>query len=220
MRFLCISDIHGHAAALDAVLAEAKHWGFDQLVVCGDLCFPGPQPLEVWKRLIEHNALCVQGLSDRALAELDPEDLQPKTEHEQQRLQRLVAMHRELGELILARLRRLPTSARLPLESGHEMVVVHGSPADPTVALTHDMGEEELFALLGNDPADLVICGGDHVPFQTEIEGVRIVGVGSVGEAPGHPVAYATLVTSTPTQTSIEQKEVPLVHSGDHTTGG
>jgi predicted phosphodiesterase len=210
MRFLCLSDIHGHAAALDAVLAEAAHWGYDQIVVCGDLCFPGPRPLDVWRRLVERNALCVQGLSDRALGELDPDELHPQTPLEQERLERLIAMHGELGELIVARLARLPTTARLPLESGHEMVVVHGSPADPTVAMTHDMTDEELFALLGNDPCDLVICGGDHVPFQRQLDDVRILGVGSVGEAPGQRVAYAALVTSTPTQTSIEQKEVPL----------
>lgn len=218
MRFLCVSDIHGQLAALDAVLAEAKHWGFDQLVVCGDLCFPGPQPLEVWKRLVENNAMCVQGLSDRALAELDPEELHPQTAIEHERLERLVSMHRELGDLILARLRRLPTVARLPLESGHEMVVVHGSPADPTVAMTHDMNEDELLALLGDDPGDLIVCGGDHVPFQTEIEGIRIVGVGAVGEAPERSVAYATLITSTATQTSIEQKEVPLASFGGRET--
>ena len=47
MRFLCVSDIHGHAAALRAVLREAEGYGFDQLIACGDLCFPGPEPLEV-----------------------------------------------------------------------------------------------------------------------------------------------------------------------------
>ncbi len=210
MRFLCLSDIHGDAAALDAVLAEAEHWGYDQIVVCGDLCFPGPKPLDVWKRLVERNALCVQGLSDRALAELDPDDLSPETPLEQERLERLFAMHKELGDLIIARLGRLPTIARLPLESGHEMVVVHGSPADPTVAMTADMTDEELAALLGTDPCDLVVCGGDHVPFQRQLDDVRIVGVGSVGETPGQRVAYAAIVTSTPTQTSIEQKEVPV----------
>jgi predicted phosphodiesterase len=214
MRFLCLSDIHGHAAALEAVLAEAQNWGYDQLIVCGDLCFPGPKPLEVWKRLVQLNALCVQGLSDRALAELDPDELTPQNEHEQARLSRLFATHQELGELIIARLGRLAPIARLPLESGHEMVIVHGSPADPTLAMTHDMTDEELIALMGTDPCDLVLCGGDHVPFQRQIEDVRIVGVGSVGEAPAGDVAYATIVTSTPTQTSIEQKEVPLSGAG------
>jgi predicted phosphodiesterase len=210
MRFLCLSDIHGHATALDAVLDEAKNWGFDQVVVCGDLCFPGPEPLKVWKRLVEIRALCVQGITDRAIAELDPDELIAKSEEEQQRLRRLSEVHSELGDLILERLRRLPPIARLPLESGHEMVITHGSPADPTVSMTHDLEDDELIALLGDDPADLVICGGNHVPFQRIVADVRIVGVGSVGEAPAGNVAYATLVTSTPTQTSIEQKEVPL----------
>ena len=31
MRFLCVSDIHGHAAALKAVIREAEALGFDQL---------------------------------------------------------------------------------------------------------------------------------------------------------------------------------------------
>lgn len=210
MRFLCLSDIHGHAAALDVVLEEANNWGYDQIVVCGDLCFPGPRPLDVWKRLVERNALCVQGLADRALAEVDPDDLHPQTPLERIRLERLVATHKELGQLIVARLGRLTTLARLPLESGHEMVVVHGSPMDPTIAITHDMTDEEVAALLGTDPCDLVICGGDHVPFQRQLDDVRIVGVGSVGESPNPSVAHATIVTSTPTQTSIEQKEVPL----------
>jgi predicted phosphodiesterase len=210
MRFLCLSDIHGHAAALDAVLEEAKNWGFDQLVVCGDLCFPGPEPLKVWKRLVETRALCVQGLTDKAIAELDPDEITAKSDEERQRLDRLEMVHSELGDLILQRLRRLPTIARLPLESGHEMVITHGSPADPTVSMTADLTDDELITLLGDDPADLVICGGDHVPFQRIVADVRIVGVGSVGEAPVGNVAYATLVTSTPTQTSIEQKEVPL----------
>jgi len=210
MRFLCLSDIHGHADALDTVLAEAKNWGFDQVVVCGDLCFPGPAPLRVWKRLVEVRALCVQGLTDKAISELDPDELTASTEGDRLRLERLAQVHSELGELILERLRRLPTIARLPLESGHEMVIVHGSPSDSTVSLTHDLSDEEFDALLGDDPADLVICGGDHVPFQREIGDIRVVGVGSVGEAPIRGLAYATLVTSTPTQTSIEQKEVEL----------
>ena len=64
MRLLCVSDIHGYADALDAVLEEATDRTWDQLVVCGDICFPGPEPLRVWRTLVSNNALCVQGLTD------------------------------------------------------------------------------------------------------------------------------------------------------------
>jgi predicted phosphodiesterase len=210
MRFLCVSDIHGHARALEAVLKEAGDYGFDQLVACGDLCFPGPDPLDVWKILVHHRALCVQGLGDRALAQIDPSKLIAATENEQKRLARLKAVHHELGEIIIARLGKLPQTARLPLESGHTMLVVHGSPADPSEPFSFDMTDDELLALLGDEPGDLIICGGSHVPFDRSVADVRIVNVGSVGEAPGGGVAHATLVTTAQTGIAVQQLVVPL----------
>jgi putative phosphoesterase len=194
MRFLCVSDIHGHADALRAVLAEADALGFDQLVACGDLLFPGPDPLGVWKLLVERKALCVQGIGDRALARIDPDKLSATSEQERQRIARLREVRTSLGELIVARVGKLPPVARLPLENGDEMVIVHGSPLDPTEPFSPEMTDEELEALVGDDPADIVVCGGSHVAFERQLETVHIVNAGSVGEAPGEPHATAALV--------------------------
>ncbi len=210
MRFLCISDIHGHADALRRVLDDAEAREFHQLVVCGDSLFPGPAPLETWKLLIERRALCVQGLSDRALYEIDPSKLKATTAEERARVQRLREVKRELGELIIARLGKLPTSARLPLESGQEAVVVHGSPVDPTEPMCSDMEDTELRALMGDDPADLVICGASHVPFGRQVGDVQIVSVGSVGESPATGYAHATIVDASASGLSIEQFDVEL----------
>ncbi|HVJ19411.1 MAG TPA: metallophosphoesterase family protein [Polyangiaceae bacterium] len=210
MRFLCVSDIHGHARALEAVLKEASDYGFDQLIACGDLCFPGPNPLDVWKILVHHRALCVQGMGDRALAQIDPSKLMAATENEQKRLARLKAVHHELGEIIIARLGKLPQTARLPIESGHTMLIVHGSPADPSEPFSFDMSDDEILALLGDEPGDLIICGGSHVPFDRSVADVRIVNVGSVGEAPGGGVAHATIVTTAQTGIAVQQLVVPL----------
>jgi predicted phosphodiesterase len=210
MRFLCISDIHGHADALRRVLDDAQAREFHQLVVCGDSLFPGPAPLETWKLLIERRALCVQGLSDRALYEIDPSKLKATTAEERARIQRLRDVKRELGELIIARLGKLPTSARLPLESGQEAVVVHGSPVDPTEPMCSDMEDTELRALMGDDPADLVICGASHVPFGRQVGDVQIVSVGSVGESPATGYAHATIVDASASGLSIEQFDVEL----------
>jgi predicted phosphodiesterase len=217
MRLLCVSDIHGDADALAAVLATAERRGYGRLVVAGDLCFPGPQPLETWRRLVQHGAACVQGLGDRALATLDLASIRaPQSEHERARLERLVEVRRELGELVLARLARLPASFRMPLPDGGELVVVHGSPADPTEPFTPDMDEEELSALIGDDPCDVIVCGGSHVPFERAIGGVRIINVGSVGEAVsagcggGRRHADATFVDLTGGRLRVEQFTVPL----------
>lgn len=204
MRLLCVSDIHGYSDALDAVLREASDRGWDQLIVCGDLCFPGPEPLKVWKTLIAHNALCVQGLTDRALAEVTAERLKGAGAAEQARVKRFLQMQVELGELILARLARLPTIASLPLESGHTMTIVHGSPTDPTEPVTVDMSDEEISAVLGTSSGDLVVCGGSHVSFERQVGDVRVVSVGSVGEAPDSRYAHATFILTTPEGVTVE----------------
>jgi predicted phosphodiesterase len=210
MRFLCLSDIHGHAKALNAVLEEVGDEGWDQLVVCGDLCFPGPEPLAVWKTLVQRRALCVQGLGDRALALVDPSKLSATTETERGRIERLRQVHAELGELIIARLGKLPPMARLPLESGHTLLVVHGSPADPSEPLTLEMSDDEILALLGDEPGDVIVCGGSHVPFERNVADVRIVNVGSVGEAPGGGYAHAAIVSSTGTEFGVTPLLVAL----------
>ena len=191
MRLLCISDIHGHADALGAVLAAAERRGYDKLLVAGDLCFPGPDPLGTWRRLTQAGAVCAQGVGDRALALIDPSTIPARSEHERARLDRLAEVRHELGELILARLARLPQTVRLPLDDGGELVLVHGSPADPTEPLTHDMSDAEISALLGDDPADIVVCGGSHVAFDRVVGGVRVISVGSVGEAPRGQAPFA-----------------------------
>ena len=158
MRFLCVSDIHGHAAALDAVLKEADSLGWDQLVACGDLCFPGPAPLAVWKTLVGHRALCVQGVGDRALAQVDPNKLSATTEVERKRIERLRQVQNELGELIVKRIGQLPAIANLPIESGHTMIAVHGSPLDPSEPFAIDMSDDELIALLGDQQIGRASC--------------------------------------------------------------
>jgi predicted phosphodiesterase len=210
MRFLCVSDVHGHAAALRAVIAEGKTRAFEQLLVCGDLLFPGPDPLETWHLLLEYKAVCVQGVSDRAIATVDPSKLKPVNADQKVRLDRLLKARQALGELIVARLGKLAPVARLPLENGEELVVVHGSPADPTEPFTPDMTDEECYALIGDDPADYVVCGGSHVPFHRKLDQVHIINVGSVGEAPQGGMAHGTLIDAGKFGVTLEQFEVEL----------
>ena len=216
MRFLCISDIHGNAEALHKILQEGDARGYDQLIVCGDLCFPGKGALEVWKTLVQRNALCVQGLSDRALASVDPDKLTAETPAGQERLNRLRELKTELGELIIARLAKLPTSVNLPLESGHSMLVVHGSPGDPTESLSRDMTEEELVARLGDEPGDLIVCGSSHEQFEGTVADVDIVSVGSVGECPGGTHVLGAIIHSAQTGYSVTMLKVPLDDSYEY----
>jgi predicted phosphodiesterase len=213
MRLLCVSDIHGHLDALMAVLATAERRSFHKLLVAGDVVFPGPEALETWRRLMAARAVLVQGLSDKALATLDPTEIRAKNEHERQRLERMRQVRAELGEIILERLKRLPTHVRFPLEDGRELLLVHGSPVDPGEALTSDMSDAEMMALVGDDPADIIVCGMSHVPFERRLDGIHIINVGSIGEAPtgdGPRVAHATWIETGASGLTVEAITVPL----------
>lgn len=194
MRILCIADIHGHAKPLRQVLAFGKAQGCSVVLAAGDLCFPGPDPLEAWKLLMTVRAHCVQGVSDRALAVVDPDALPVQDDHQAERVARFRATREALGEVIVKRLGKLPATFRMSLEDGGELLLVHGSPVDPTTSITHDMDDEEVLALLGDEPADVVVCGGSHVPFERELAPTRIIGVGSVGESPTPGVAHAVIL--------------------------
>lgn len=219
MRLLCVSDIQGNLAALQAVLAMAERVNFQKLLAAGDLLFPGPEPLETWRRLSAAGAVMVQGATERALATLSPDTLRgAATSHEKALSERFAEVQKELGDVVLERIRRLPAQERIPLEDGRELLLVHGSPSDPLEAMSHDLDDEELLALVGDDPADIIVCGMSHVPFDRIVGEVRIINVGSVGDAPdgrseGDPIprfAHATWIDTSKEGIEVEQFIVRL----------
>jgi hypothetical protein len=80
------------------------------------------------------------------------------------------------------------------------------------------MTDEEMRALIGTEPPDLIVCGGSHVPFDRTVEiaggsSVRIVNVGSVGEAldaGSARHANATFLDFSSGRLDVEQFIVPL----------
>jgi predicted phosphodiesterase len=202
------SDVHGNLAALEAVCAELDRRAVTDLFVAGDLLLGGEQPMEVWALLQRRNAHCTRGPSDIALATVDPRNLVPDGSHEQDMAERFAATQKAVGELVLRRLVELPEQLRLPMIDGRELLMVHGSPADPLEGIGHELDEEELSALLDDDPADIVICGATHVPFERVLDDIQVVNVGSVGQAPEGRVAHFTLVYPKVNGAVIEQSWV------------
>ena len=190
-----LSDLHGNLTALDVVLAELERLDVKRLYVAGDLLLGGDEPLEVWHRLQALGATCTRGPSDLALGSVDPGSLVPIDE-EQRRQARLFADTRgAIGDLVAERLRRLPEQHRIPLVDGREVLMVHGSPADNNREISHDMSDDEILALLDDDPADIIVCGSTHVPFQRAVEEYHNVDVGSVGAVPEGQIAHYTVLT-------------------------
>lgn len=193
MAFL--SDIHGNLPALEAVLAELARRAVVDIFVLGDLLLGGNQPLEVWQRLQKINARCLRGPSDVALASVEMARLAPANEEERLRAQAFAATRDSIGDLVRQQLAGLEERLRLPLIDGREVLLVHGSPADPYEGIGHELEEHEVEALLADDPADIVVCGATHVPFVREVGDVQVVNVGSVGEAPEGRYAHYTVLS-------------------------
>ncbi len=205
-----LADVHGNLAALDAVLAELSRRDVERIIVAGDLLFGGEDPLGVWRRLTERKAQMIRGLSDTALATLDPERLVPKSDAEAAKRERFLEARKKVGELILRSVLKLPEQIRVPLADGREVMACHGSPRDPSVDLSFDVDDEELLVLLGGDPADIIAVGGSHVPFERTVEETRILGLGSVGEAPEGSHAHFVILTPRLEGTLVERGWVDL----------
>ena len=201
-----ISDLHGNLPALNAVLAELHRRAITDIFVAGDLLLGGEQPLEVWQRLQELHAHCVRGPSDLALAAVDPKRLKPATSEEQSMAEHFAQTRRMLGELVLRRLSDLPERMRLPMIDGRELLLVHGSPADPSEGIGHELEDDEIRVLLADETADMVVCGATHVPFIRTIDDIQVINVGSVGQAPGKErIAHYTVISPKVGGATVEQ---------------
>jgi predicted phosphodiesterase len=205
-----LSDVHGNARALRAVLDELARRAVTRIYVLGDHLVGGDAPLETWRMLMDSRAKLVRGLGDTALASLVPEKLAPETDAERAKLERFVQTRKEVGELVLRHLLALPYALRVPMADGRELLACHGAPADPTTEVTHDLDDEEMLALVAADPADIVATSGGHVPFVRDLGDIRVVGVGSVGESPEGDHAHFALITPRYDGSVIEQAFVQI----------
>jgi predicted phosphodiesterase len=203
-----LSDVHGNARALRAVLDELSRRQVTRIYALGDHLVGGDAPLVTWQLLMDSRAKLIRGLGDTALASLVPEKLAPKTDEERAKAERFVRTRKEVGDLVLRHLLALPYALRIPLADGREVLVSHGAPVDPTIEITHDLDDEEMMALLAVDPADIVATSGGHVPFVRDLGDIRVVGVGSVGESPERDHAHFALITPRYDGTVIEQAHV------------
>ncbi|MBK8172937.1 MAG: metallophosphoesterase [Sandaracinaceae bacterium] len=198
------SDVQGNLAALEAVLADVARRAITDIYVAGNVVLGGDKPLETWMRLATLQAHITQGPKDLAVATVDPDLLKPKDAREKALAAQFKSTRDSLGEFVLQKLKRLPVQIRMPLIQGDELVVMHGSPSDPSIEFSHDLDDDETLALVADDPADIIVCGGALVPFERTVPGVRIVNVGVVHNAENR-VAHYTIITPKLDGTIVEQ---------------
>jgi predicted phosphodiesterase len=121
MQILVISDIHANLTALDTVIKDAGN--FDQVWCLGDVVGYGPQPNECINRLRGLNLTCLAGNHDLAVAgkaalwdfTKDAQEVIFWTRHW------LTSINHNW----------LTSLSETPIDTGHGITLVHGSPRDP-----------------------------------------------------------------------------------------
>jgi predicted phosphodiesterase len=188
MRYLVVSDIHGNLAALEAVLAEPH----DAVICLGDIVGYGPEPLACLRWIRREAKIVVQGNHDRAAATGADPGCRPAFRWLAAATAPIAS--RELEDSDRRYLGDLPHWLFIDVD-GLPTLAVHATPSD---TLYRYLGPKDLTAWqdeVSGIPANLVLVGHTHLPFDIHVAGVRVVNPGSVGQPKdGDPrAAYAVI---------------------------
>jgi putative phosphoesterase len=179
MRLAFISDIHGNANALDAVLADIKARNVDKVYVLGDLCYRGPEPQRALELVRSLNTTVIKGNADEWVVRGVNQGEVPEQALDMMNKER-DWIYLQLNEESIDYLRTLPTELNLEVE-GLKIHAYHATPNSLFEVVLSDEKEEVLTAKMMTQDADLYIYAHIHRPYIRYINGKCIINNGSVG---------------------------------------
>ena len=192
MRAAILSDIHGNATALQAVLNDiASAGGVDEYWILGDLAALGPDPVEVLERLKElPSARFVRGNTDRYVCGLlDPQESAVQIAQSPQLAGNVAARLAMLcwtqGALFasgwMSWMAALSLEQRVTLPNGASVLLVHAAPgADDGDGIRPTLTDDQIAALIEGCDADLIFVGHTHWQLDRAVRGVRVINPGSL----------------------------------------
>lgn len=184
-RIAALADIHGNLAALEAILAELERGGpLDAILVAGDIIC-GPDQQAVLRRLVELNAVMVQGNNEQAIARMAAGTAPDYFFNSKQ-----FAMRRwSFDHLDAAQLRLvcdLPEQRVFTLPGADPIRVAHGSPRDISELVIPPCCAEFLWkylpykperlptpwkAIFEMAPEPVLLFGHTHLPWKERVDG-------------------------------------------------
>ncbi len=170
-RVAVLSDVHGNAVALEAVLAEVVETTPDLIVFGGDLTW-GPLPEETLELVntLSIPALFVRGNAERAL--LEPAE-------EPTARERWLAERHSATEL--AQLATFAAHVLVDVAGLGSTYFCHGSPRSDEELVTPETPEVRIRAMTAEIAERILVTAHTHLQFDREVAGVRSVNPGSVG---------------------------------------
>lgn len=165
-----VSDAHGNNLAFDKAVSLLLAQGAERLYFLGDAIgyLPSAAVLDSLARLGDR-VLCIRGNHEAML-------LGGQSDLARERVYQLEALRSRLTSGQLEMIASWPAS-RDEVINGQKMLMVHGSPADPTYGYVYPDTDLAGFA----SDADWVFMGNTHHPFIREHAGTCYVNIGSSG---------------------------------------
>jgi putative phosphoesterase len=182
-RVAVLSDVHGNATALAAVLDELGREEHDLVVFGGDLTW-GAQPEETYRLASDlDDALFVRGNADRALIEGDVESERARWMQERHTAE-MLSFAGAFEEHVV-----------VEVEGLGAVRLCHGSPRSDEECVTPETPEERVREFSAGVPERVIVSAHVHIQFDREVAGLRSVNAGSVGlPYEGRPGAFWALL--------------------------
>ena len=212
MRLALISDLHANELALDAVLADARRAGYDQLVCLGDVATLGPRPGAVLACLRTLGCRCILGNHDEFM--LDVALIHSYSESA------LIVSSVDATRAALSTddLAFIGTFERtLALD---DVLLYHGTPRSNLEDLLATTPAERVDEMLDGKRARVLAGGHTHLQMLRQHHGMLIVNAGSLGmpfreyASGGPPVILAhaeyAIVDVEPAGVSVDLRRVAL----------
>jgi predicted phosphodiesterase len=174
-----LSDVHGNAVALEAVLEELATVGPALVVFGGDLTW-GPLPRETVELLgdLRRQAVFVRGNAERGLleaaAEIDAgggEELTPRERW-------MVERHPPALRSFLA---SFVESTVVEIEGFGRVRFCHGSPRSDEELITFATPEPRMRDLMAGADERILVSAHTHIQFDRHVAGIRSINPGSIG---------------------------------------
>jgi predicted phosphodiesterase len=163
-----LSDVHGNAPALAAVLAELEREQPDLVVFGGDFSW-GPLPEETFELVRGLDARFVRGNADRAV-------LENRAESERERW--MQTHHtREMRD----RLAGFEDAVVLEVDGLGAVRFCHGSPRSDEECVTRETPEARVREFSAGVGERVIVTAHVHMQFDRAVAGIRSVNAGSVG---------------------------------------
>lgn len=182
VRIAVLSDIHGNAAALEAVLDDIERADVDRVYVLGDVVNGGPEPEVCWTRVRERADGILAGNHERYVLSAAARD--PRFDEEAWGPAHWTA--RQMSLRALAELEALPATIELDASgrdhsSERGTLLCHASPRSDDDMMFPDTPADDVRPMLAGVPHATVVRGHNHEVFERTIDGVRVIAIGAVG---------------------------------------